>query len=274
MSTDHSAQTSHDHANQTGPRRNDGVEYLVVRAFLDAADDDARSRAAALAAVAVASGWLSWDEVASAVDGLLADDDSLDGLTPGQAEARFGPALSDMDDERFTALLYEVDAEAVEPYCAACGELLAMFHGTEGWRHAPAVPDPTGGWHRERREAAGHEPAPAWRYGPAARPAGEVGVDPSGGDFDDVGRDRIVMAGTVLLAVAHNLDFHHTADGGWEPFAQDRAAEARRIRESVDRLTAAVGDAHRELDAVDRLARARAAHRHARQRAAGPGGES
>jgi hypothetical protein len=273
MSTGHSAQTSHDHANEAGPRRNDGVDYLVVRGFLDATDDDKRSRAAALAAVAVASGWLSWVDVASAVDGLLENDDSLDGFTPEQAEARFGPALSEVDDECFTALLYAVDAEAVEPSCAECGELLAMFHGTEGWRHVTVVPDPAAGWRRERREAAGHDPVPVWRYGPAALPADRVGADPSAQDFDDLGRDRIATAGAALLAVVHDLDFHHVVDGGWEPFTEDPAAQARQVRGFIDRLRTAIADARSELDAVDRFARARSAHRQTRH-VEEPGGAS
>jgi hypothetical protein len=274
MSTGHSAQTASGPPAETGSRRNDGVDYLVVRAFLDATDDDTRHRAAALAATAVLTGWLSWDDVASAVDGLLEDDDSLDGLTPEQAEAQFGPALSDVDDERFTALLEEVDAEAVEPSCAACGELLAMFHGLDGWRHVTAVPDRTGGWRRERREAAGHDPVPVWRYGPAARPAGEVVADPQAQDFDDAGRDRIATAGAALMAVVHDLDFHHVVDGGWEPFTQDPVARVAQVRGFIDRLRTAIADARGELDAVDRCARARSAHRQARQPAADPGGES
>jgi hypothetical protein len=273
MSTGHSAQTPPEPFSETVSWWNDGVEYLVVRAFLDATDDDRRHRAAALAATAVLTGWLSWADVASAVDGLT-EDEFLDGLTPQHAQDRFGPALSQVDGGEFSELLYAVDAEAVEPSCAECGELLGMFHGLDGWRHVTVVPDPPAhGWRRELREAAGHDPAPVWRYGPAARASDTIGADPQAQDFDDAGRDRIAMAGAALMAVVHDLDFHHAADGVWEPFTDDPVARVAQVRGFIDRLLTAIADARSELDAVDRFARARSAHRQTRH-VEEPGGAS
>jgi hypothetical protein len=104
-----------------------------------------------------------------------------------------------------------------------------------------------------------------WRYGPAALPADRVGADPSTGDFDEVDRDRVWLAGAALLGVVHDLAFHHVADGTWQPFSEDPAALAAEARAVLDRLEVAAADARTELDAVTRLTRVRAAHRHARQ---------
>ena len=106
----------------------------------------------------------------------------------------------------------------------------------------------------------GHEPVPVWRYGPAARPAGEVGADPTAEDFDEVDRDRIWTAAANLAGVVHDIDVHHVADGGWEPGTEDPAAMATQARDLITRLALAVADAHAELDAVTRLARTRAPH--------------
>jgi hypothetical protein len=273
MSTDHSAHATSEQPGTQAGRCNDGVDYLVCSAFADAADETDRRRAAALAAVAVATGWLSWPQVASAVDG-TATDCSLDGLTPEQTETRLGDALSDVDDAELGALLRAVDEEAVEARCATCDQTVTRTPGPRpDWVHLRYVPDPAGGWRPERDEETGHQAVPVWRYGPAALPADRVGADPSTDDFDEVDRDRIWIAGAALLGVAGDLAFHHVADGTWAPAAEDPAALAAEARAVVDRLEVAVADARTELDAVTRLTRARAAHRRARQTTRGGGGQ-
>jgi hypothetical protein len=272
MSTDHSAHATPEQPGTQAGRCNDGVDYLLCSAFADAADGKDRRRAAALAAVAVATGWLSWPQVASAVDG-TATDGSLDGLTPQQAESRFGAALSEVDDTELGALLRAVDEEAVEARCATCDQTVTLTPGPRpDWVHLRYVPDPAGGRRPERDEETGHDPVPVWRYGPAALPADRVGADPSTDDFDEVDRDRIWMAGAALLGVAGDLVFHHVADGTWAPATEDPAALAAEARAVLDRLEAAVADARTELDAVTRLTRARAAHRQTRQPMQSDGG--
>ncbi|MDQ1675718.1 MAG: hypothetical protein QOC93_862 [Actinomycetota bacterium] len=269
--TDHSAHATSEQPGTQAGRCNDGVDYLVCSAFADAADEKDRRRAAALAAVAVATGWLSWPQVASAVDG-TATDRRLDGLTPQQTETRFGTALSDVDGTELSALLRAVDEEAVEARCATCDQTVTLTPGAHpDWVHLQYVPDPHVGWRPERDDDAGHHPVPVWRYGPAAMPADRVGADPSTDDFDEVDRDRLWMAGAALLGVAGNLVFHHVADGTWAPATEDPAAMTAEARAVLDRLEAAVADARTELDAITRLTRARAAHRHARQTTQGRG---
>jgi hypothetical protein len=271
--TDHSAHATAEQPGTQVGRCNDGVDYLVCSAFADAADGKDRRRAAALAAVAVATGWLSWPQVASAVDGTAADR-SLDGLTPEQTETRFGNALSEVDDTELGALLRAVDEEAVEARCATCDQTVTLTPGPHpAWVHLRHVPDPAGGWRPERDEEAGHQAVPVWRYGPAALPADRVGADPSTDDFDEVDRDRLWMAGAALLGVAGDLVFHHVADGTWAPATEDPAAMAAEARDVVARLEVAVTDARTELDAVTRLTRARAAHRQNRQTTQGRGEE-
>jgi hypothetical protein len=273
MSTDHSAHATSEQPGTQAGRCNDGVDYLLCRAFADAADEQGRRRAAALAAVAVATGWLSWPQVASAVDG-TATDRSLDGLTPEQTQTRFGNALSEVDDTELGALLRAVDEEAVEARCATCDQTVTLTPGPHSdWVHLRYVPDPAVGWRPERDDDAGHQAVPVWRYGPAALPAGRVGADPSTADFDEVDRDRLWMAGAALLGVAGDLVFHHVADGTWAPGTDDPAAMAAEARAVLDRLEAAVTDARTELDAVTRLTRARAAHRQTRQTTRGGGEE-
>jgi hypothetical protein len=273
MTTDHTAHAASEQPGMEVGRCNDGVEYLVCSAFADAADEEDRRRTAALAAVVVATGWLSWPQVASAVDG-TATDCSLDGLTPEQTQTRFGGALSDVDDTELDALLRAVDEEAVEPCCATCTRSVTLTAGAQpDWVHLRYVPDPHVGWRPERDEETGHDPVPVWRYGPAALPADRVGADPSAADFDEVDRDRIWMAGAALLGVVVDLAFHHVADGTWATAAEDPAVLAAEARGVLDRLDTAAADARTELDAVTRLTRARAAHRQARQTTRGGGEE-
>src|SRR5690348_11451696 len=51
------------------------------------------------------------------------------------------------------------DGEDVEPYCAACGEWVGIFHGLDGWRHFRG--DPAPGGQRELYDP-GHPAVPAW----------------------------------------------------------------------------------------------------------------
>jgi hypothetical protein len=276
--TDHSAQTDRaqsDPARTVPPpgRCNDGIANLIVETLADAADAQMHRHAAALATAAVVSGWLSWEQLASTVDG-LAEDGSLDELTADTAEARFGPALGEVDGAGLDQLLQMLDQEAGGARCARCGAVLGQFHGWDGpWSHVQFLPGPVSGWFGVPVDDVGHDPVPVWRYGPAARPAGEVGADPTAEDFDEVDRDRIWMAGAALLGVAGDVVFHHVADGTWAPATDDPAAMAAEARDVVDRLEVAVADARSELDAVTRLTRARAAHRQARQTTRGRGEE-
>jgi hypothetical protein len=171
-----------------------------------------------------------------------------------------------VEDTEFTALLATVDEEAVEACCARCGRLATLSAGPgSAWTHLRISPDRAAGW---RPEEAGHEPVPVWRYGPAAVPAGQVGADPGGEDFDDGDRDRVQAAGANLLGVVHDIDVHRAVDGTWAPSADDPAAMAREARELADRLDTAVADTRTALDAVARRTRARAAHRLTRRAAA------
>jgi hypothetical protein len=198
------------------------------------------------------------------VDG-LAEDGSLDELTADDAEARFGPALPAVDRTELDELLQMLDQEAGEARCARCGGVLDQFHGWDDrWSHVHFLPGPVSGWFGVPLDDVGHEPVPVWRYGPPAHPAAEVGADPATEDFDDVDRDRIWMAAANLAGVVHDIDVHHVADGGWEPGTEDPAAMAAQARDLITRLALAVADARSELDAVTRLARTRAAHRHTR----------
>jgi hypothetical protein len=273
MATDHTAHAASEQPGMEVGRCNDGVEYLVCSAFADAADEEDRRRAAALAAVAVTAGWMSWPQVASAVDG-TATDCSLDDLTPEQTQTRFGSALSDVDDTELDTLLQAVDEQAVEPRCATCTRSVTLTAGAQpDWVHLRYVPDPHVGWRPELDEETGHDPVPVWRYGPAALPADQVGADPSAADFDAFDRDRIRLAGAALLGVVEDLAFHHIADGSWQPATEDPVALAAEARGVLDRLDTAVADARTRLDAVTRLTRARAAHRRARQTTQGRGEE-
>jgi hypothetical protein len=51
------------------------------------------------------------------------------------------------------------DGEDIEPYCAACGAWIGIFHGLDGWRHFRG--DPAPGGQRELYDP-GHRAAPAW----------------------------------------------------------------------------------------------------------------
>jgi hypothetical protein len=263
--TDHSAHADPARIVPPAGRCNDGIANLLVETLADATGAQMRRNAAALAAAAVVTGWLSWEQLASTVDG-LAEDGSLDELTADTAEARFGPALGEVDRAGLDQLLQMLDGEAGEARCARCGNVLGQFHDWDrGWSHVQFLPGPVSGWFGMPVDDVGHDPVPVWRYGPAALPADRVGADPSTDDFDEVDRERIWMAGAALLGVAGDLVFHHVADGTWAPADEDPAAMAAEARAVLDRLAVAVTDARTELDAVIRLTRARAAHRQARQ---------
>jgi hypothetical protein len=51
------------------------------------------------------------------------------------------------------------DGEDIEPYCAACGAWIGVFHGLDGWRHFCG--DPAPGGQRELYDP-GHQAVPAW----------------------------------------------------------------------------------------------------------------
>lgn len=240
-------------------RPNEGVSFLVGRLADETPREPGWLEAVRVAAAAVAAGWLSWEQVAVELDGLI---EEFDGLTEEAARARFGSGLDGVDDAGVLAALRIVDEEATEPRCGVCYAPVGMFLGRDVWQHLD-MQDAAAGWTRVLLDEAGHAVAgPVWVYGPAAVPVDRVGVEPVGDDFDAVGRDRVVVAGAELLAVVHDVDFHYYSDAGWtDPQSEDTAEAAGQLRQLLDRLDRAVTAAQAELDAVERIARVRAAHR-------------
>ncbi len=254
---------------------NEGVGFLVGRLVEDATDEPRRATAARVVAASVAAGWLSWQDVAAELDGLT---EELDGMTAQAARERYGSALGDVDEGALLAALGAVDAEATEPRCSVCRRPVGVVHGQVGWSHFESIEDPVFGWRRQWIADAGHAAGgPVWRYGHAAVPVDQVGSEPAGEDFDAVdGRDRILMAGAALLGVVHDVDFHYHADGGWaDPWGADTADATRQIRWVAEQLERAAAAARVEVDAVERIARVRAAHRRRsadRETGSGPDG--
>jgi hypothetical protein len=273
-------------------RVNDGVSVLIMDVF-----DSVEPAAARVAAAAVQLGWLSWEQVAAALAGLDGDGADLDGLTADAARERFGSALDGVGDAVLLEVLRRVDAEATEPCCPECGRPVWRFAGPVGWQHVEFVDGAAPAWTRPVTDA-GHDVGEeqVWLPGPAAVPVERVGVPPQRSDFDDdgplgggrrAGEEQIAQAGQALLAVVHDIDFHHYSDG-WSgnPFGDDAEDAAGQIRDLADQLETAAGQARTalaqaraRLAAAERVARVRAAHRQRRTAAPaepgadlGPGG--
>jgi hypothetical protein len=265
-------------------RPNEGVSFLVGRLADETPGEPGWLEAVRVAAAAVAAGWVFWEQVAAELDGLT---EEFEGLTGQAAQARFGSALDGVDDAGVLAALQTVDEEATEPRCGMCAAPVGMFLGLDGWQHLDVrvrdtrdtrARDTAVGWSRVLDTGVGHPVAgPAWPYGPAAVPVNRVGAEPAAEDFDPAGRDRVVAAGAELLGVVHDVDFHYFSDAAWtDSHSEDTAQAASQLRQLLDRLDRVVTETRDELDAVERIARVRAAHRRRSSAAepdAGAGGD-
>jgi hypothetical protein len=81
----------------------------------------------------------------------------------------------------------------------------------------------------------------------------ELIFHPAGWDYDD-----IFTAVNGLVSEVHDIAFHHTADGTWQPWPEgDPASLLVQGRGLIDQLDAAVKKARRDVAVVERAARLR-----------------